>query len=325
MKHLLGLTIVLSGIFLVPFLTSTTNAQIAEDIIGKNLFLETDTPYPKPNTHVEVKLNDYTYGRTVTSIKWYVNGSEMKEVANQRNIILAVGDVGSITNVVAKIISNDSFEDSTSIILQPFYLDIIVEPETRTPSFYKGRGLPSVGAKISTTAILGGISESAENFNYTWELNNKPIEGGGMRGKNKISFTAPQGKEFILSVSVKSLSGNTIAQRSIVIQSFEPSVLFYETSTLLGIKPTALKEAILSGDTITLKAEPYNLDLYTYNNPEHLAWEIDFSPTQNISSNPYEITFARNPGVFKSSVISFEVRSLSNLLQGGSADLNVKF
>lgn len=325
MKHLFGLTLILGTIFLLPVFYSTTHAQITEDVIGKNLFLETDTPYPKPNTHVEVRLNDYAYGRSVTGVTWYVNGTEIPEAANQRKVILAVGSVGSATEVVARVISNDSFEDTVSLTLHPIYLDIIVEAETRTPSFYKGRSLPSNGSRVSATAIVGGVTELAENFTYTWELNNKPVEGGTMRGKNKATFITPAGREFILSVTVKDLGGTTIAQRAVVVQSFEPSISFYETSTLLGIRPISLNGAILSGDTITIKAEPYNLDLYTFNNPEHLVWEIDFSPTNNPSANPYEITFARNPGIYNSSVISFEVRSLSNLLQGASGDVSIKF
>lgn len=326
MKYLFGLTLILGGVFLWPSLNAITHAQITEDIIGKNLFLETDTPYPKPNTHVEVKLNDYAYGRTVTGVTWYINGVEMTEATNQRRVILAVGAVGKATEVVAKVVSNNSFEDTVSLTLRPLYLDIIVEAETRTPAFYKGRSLPSSGSRVSAAVILGGVNEQAENFTYTWELDNKPIEGGTVRGKNKISFITPtNGSEFVLTVAVKDLGGSVIAQRSIVVQSFEPKITFYETSTLLGIRPIALSKAILSSDTITIKAEPYNLDLYTFNTPEHLVWEIDFSPTTNPSNNPYEITFARNPGVFNSSVIGFEVRSLSNLLQGASANVGINF
>jgi hypothetical protein len=325
MKYLFGLTLIFGVVFLTPGFINEAKAQITEDIIGKSLFIETSTPYPAPNSHVDVSLNDYAYGRTVTSISWFVNGVEMTEVKNERRILLSVGGVGQITEVVAKVTTGNNTTDTTSLTLRPLFVDIIVEAQTRVPGFYKGRSLPSNGSVVSAAVILGGVSAPAEDFTYTWELNNRPIDGGGMRGKNKVNFITPAGNDFILSVNISDMNGQLIAKRAIIIPSVEPSVSFYESSSLYGLRPIATSDIILIGETSTIKAEPYNLDLLAYNNPEHLIWEINNTPTTNPSSNPYELTVARSGTVSRSTTIGFEVRSLSNLLQGSKGSLNINY
>ena len=80
----------------------------------------------------------------------------------------------------------------------------------------------------------------------------------------------------------------------------------------------------LVGLSTSVQAEPYYLNVLTYNNPEFLEWEIDGRQTNQTTSNPYEITLGRDSGTGVSEV-NFHVRSLTDLLQGGEGSFRVNY
>lgn len=323
LSSFIGTTLLL---FLLLAAPTVSVAQVFnEDLLNKNLFLEAVNPYPKPHSTVEVKINDYSYGRSVTGISWSVNGEVMQSAANQRTVFVSVGEAGTVASVSATVTNDNNSTDTVTLQLRPFYVDIVIEPQTRVPSFYKGRSLPSNGSQVTASVLLNGITTGTENFTYTWEVNGKPIDGGAVRGKNKAVFSVPQGREFDLGVSITDLGGVLVARRVIGIPSVEPQIHFYENSALYGVGYRSLQNLILSGETATVRAEPYYLDSITFNNPEHLVWKIDALTTQNPSNNPYEITISRFSDSRRGSTVGFEVRSLSNLLQGTEGSLMVNF
>lgn len=322
LPSIFGIYLLLFSFLVVPEITS---AQLGEDVIGKNLYLETLNPYPKPNSVVEVKLNDYSYARTINSITWLVNGEVMAAAANGRTVFVSVGEAGTVTNVSAVVENDNGSKDTVNLQLHPFYVDLIIEPQTRVPSFYKGRSIPSIGSQVTASVILNGLTAGVENFTYIWEVNDRALDGGAVRGKNKAVFTTPNGQEFTLSISITDLDGIQVARRIINVLSVNPEVHFYESTALYGLGQRSLSNLILSGETATVRAEPYYLDSNTFNRPEHLVWKINSTNTQNPSSNPYEITLSRFSNPTQGAAVGFEVRSLSNLLQGAKKSLTVSF
>lgn len=323
MRNLIALCfcLILGFIFTIP---SQAQAQIVDNMMGSDLFLEPTTPYPKPNSYVEVALNDYAYGRTVSEINWFVNGIEMSEAKNQRKVIVLMGEIGEAQEVVAKIVAGN-ITDSASVTLRPVFTDIILEAETRAPGFYLGRTLPSNSSAISASVIVDGINNKPEDLLYNWSVNDKPLENGVVRGKNKINFNAPEyGSRFLISVTVSDLNGVVLAKRVIQAPIIEPEVLFYETSALYGVKPIALKKALFSGETITVQAEPYNLAIATFNRPDYLVWTINNDETTNPANNPYEITLQRATANSGTTAVGFHVRDLQKLLQGAEGGFDVK-
>jgi hypothetical protein len=150
------------------------------------------------------------------------------------------------------------------------------------------------------------------------------IEGGPLRGKNKVTMTTPLGQRFVLSVDVTNLEGETLARRTIEVMTATPEVHFYEVTSLHGIKSKAIQNGFsLISESSTIQAEPYHLDLTTYNNPGLIEWKIGGQRTPSGSTNPYQITLARL-GVGASS-IGFHVRDLNQLLQGARGEFQINF
>ena len=199
--------------------------------------------------------------------------------------------------------------------IRPIYLDIIVEPQTHVPDFYSGRALPSIGSIVNLTALLNDGSMVNSELIYTWRVNDQVIDAGPVRGRNKVSFTTPQGSSIILSLQVTRLDGTVLARRSLVIPSVSPEVVFYEMNTLYGLSSQAVRSNFnMSGNSATLMAEPYYLDSRVYNQPSLAEWKIDNYPAGSSGNNPYAITLERtgNPGIAD---LVFWLRNVPALLQ----------
>jgi hypothetical protein len=212
--------------------------------------------------------------------------------------------------------------ETISKTITPYYLDIIIEPQTHVPSFFQGRALPSPGSTINATALISTNKLLSSEYLYTWRLNNTVIQGGALRGGNRVSFTMPQDSYSVLSLTVTRLDGAVIAKRTISLPSVAPKLLFYEVSTLYGVLETALKSPFaLVGNSATVRAEPYYLDSEVFNNPSVANWTIDTTPVGN-GNNPYDITLEKT-GVPKQTELVFRVQSTIKLLQGTKETLTI--
>ena len=321
MKYILiALVLIFSPVLL-------THAQVSSSFGSEGLSIDLEPLYPEPFSDFTVSLNDYSVSNQVTEIKWKVDGKSITESNNQRILQLKSGDINKKTVIEAIVTYSGGMTQSIKKTVSPTYLDIIIEPQTRTPSFYLGRSLPSIGSKINLTTILNGDVVGSSNYIYTWRINNVVIEGGSQRGKNKISTTFPFGTDLLVSLDVNNLNGETITRRTVQINNVSPSVLFYEVNPLYGqlTKPTSNLNLI--GDSATIKAEPYNLDIQTYNSPDILEWKINGFVSNPATGNPYEVTLAREEGQAfgGSSAVDFHVRSLKELLQGVQGSFKVNF
>ena len=91
------------------------------------------------------------------------------------------------------------------------------------------------------------------------------------------------------------------------------------------MKRHTIKDSLaLVGNSATIQAEPYNLDLRVYNNPAIHEWEINGRSAGNVGSNPYEVTLQRVgiPGV---SNLNFHVRDTEQILQGAQNGVQINF
>jgi hypothetical protein len=305
--------------------SGSADAQFNTDVTNQGPSITLEPRYPAPNSETTASLDDYSLSGTVSSIRWYINGKQIPDTLNQRSIDFKTGEMNSKTTINAAVEINGKQTLDIKSIIEPIYLDIIVEAQTRVPSFYKGRSLPSVGSKVNYTALLNGGSILPNNLIYNWSIENRMINGGSLRGQYKISAPMPQGGGSILSLAVSTISGEILARKDIQIPSVEPEILFYESNTLQGMKQIPIKSSLnLISNSSTVHAEPYYLNILTYNRPPLLEWKIDGVRSPSGGSNPYKITLAHQE-TQGSAEIDFHVRDLTEFLQGGQSSINVNF
>jgi hypothetical protein len=242
-------------------------------------------------------------------------------------VTITAGAAGTSQTLTALLQTPNNQEQTVSVTINPIYLDLIVEPQTRVPDWYQGRALPSYSSQINATALLhnGTTFLDPASVVYTWRIDRDPIEGGAIRGGNKVSFLTPRGRGPVLFVTAANIQGKTIASRAILLRTVLPEMLYYEKHSLYGQSTLPIKSAAaLIGNVLTLQAEPFFLDTRVYNQPDIAQWEINSIATDNGASNPYEITLSR-AGTNGRTMVNFHVRSLREVLQGVEASVTVNF
>ncbi len=318
MKHL-----ILIFALIIPF--SFSYAQFSAPATGPSLNIDLKTSYFKPFTKNTASLNDYSLGEQVNNIYWKIDGKTISEATNKRSIDFTTKDVGNPTTLEVFVETGTKKTLSVKRIIEPVYLDIVIEPQTRTPAFYKGRALPSIDSTVNLTALINGNAVTAGEYIYNWTIDNKNIETGPIRGNYKTSAKVPITGFTTVTLNVSNLKGELVARRNVEFASTEPKILFYEVNTLTGIKTTPIdKKLNLIGNSISVRAEPYYLDLNTYNQPDLIEWKIDGVRSPNRGGNPYEVTLA-NQGSSGLTKVNFHVRNLTDILQGVESNFTINY
>lgn len=198
--------------------------------------------------------------------------------------------------------------------VEPDLVDIIIEADTTSPSFYKGRREPSAGSTIRAIAVLQNAQQE-DSYAYRWEVENDVIGGGAVLGQDVIVFTAPQTDQFRIRVDVIDLAGKAIASEQRFITLSEPMVAFYEDSPLRGVSGIAIPDNyVLVSEEVSVRAEPYFVSQDIFLNDYDLSWHIDGREVSNPTANPQVITL-RNNGGSGTFTIDFVLHNLLSLTQ----------
>jgi hypothetical protein len=314
------LALLLCFSFIVPL---SADAQFsANSLLETNLAITSQPEYPAPYEAIDLSVDDYGGGAYGASIEWYLNETSIAGSSNQRNISITAGAVGKQMTVKAVLTHSDGNKTTLSKSFTPIYLDVIVEPETHVPGFYNGRALPSVGSTVYLTALLDNGTSMGKDLVYLWRVNQTVLEGGPLRGRNKISFTMPQDSYSIVSLQVSKPDGTIVAKRSTIVSVTAPQIHFYEVNVLYGTEVKSLNNFNMVGNSATIKAEPYYLDSRTFNTPNLLEWDINNQSAASDTANPYTITLEKTgyPGRAK---LDFHVRNTTSLLQGANKSITI--
>jgi hypothetical protein len=163
----------------------------------------------------------------------------------------------------------------------------------------------------------------SNNYVYTWRINTTVLEGGPLWGRSRISFVAPQDREFTISVNITTTAGELVASRSIYIPAVQPVLYFYEVNALYGINTRAItSDFIMIANASEIKAEPYYLDSNTFNNPDIFEWRINNKKVSVGGNDPYTITLEKT-GQVGEAAVSLHVRSTAQLLQGARGGFTI--
>ena len=278
--------------------------------------------YPEPGQDVKVRIdNFYTVGNAAVS--WFVGEDELVNERNNQSITITLPDSTDTTTITAAIESSQTGSRLLERTIRPLYVDIVFEPQTHVPQFYKGRALPSADSVVNATVLLFGTALAKNDLFYTWKVDGKNVENGIGRGKHSVSFKTTKSWETVVSVEVKNTNGVVVASKAVSLPNVKPALVFYETNPLYGVVERPLSSFNLISNSATVLAEPYYLDSRVYNSPDVALWNLDGTDTIS-NGNPYEMTFERTGfnGVAK---LGFTVRSLSSLLQIASDEINVTY
>jgi hypothetical protein len=315
-------------LFVFICLPSVSKAQFSNDFggISQSLTVVLNPAYPAPGETVTASVDDYALGAAFSTITWIVNGREEVTVRNSRSFTFTAGALGETTTITARLTLPGGTTLEASGSVSPLYTDVIIEPQTYTPQTYAGRALPSVGSLIRATALVSSAAGplAPNSYSYLWKLNGTTIGGGSRTGAFQTSYIVPYGKNHILSVEVYDKRGTLVTRRGVNVETADVDLRLYEVSALYGLSTTVIPSPTqFIGNTLTLRAAPYNLDLRSNSVNTFSEWRIGNRIVQNEAGDPYEITLERT-GQGRSAV-EFKLRHRELLLQGGEVRTILNF
>lgn len=319
-----GLYITIFSAFLLFFFAMSmfTHAQILST--PDTSFLRLTPQFPTPNSNATASLEIYSINTNGASITWYINGIEHVDARNNREMSFEAGDIGSQIRIQAVVVAPDGQTITVEETVTPGDVDIIIEPDTKTPVFYEGRALP-IGDEMVTAIAIPHIRDSVNltQLGYTWKLGNKVVQGGGVRGMNKIEFTMPAGQTF-LSVSVSDTNGTIVTEKTVLLNPVQPELYFYEDNPLRGMNERAIDDSLtLIGAETTVRAEPYFVAKDIFAHDPVLEWNID-GRAVDYGTNPQLLTLRRASGS-GTVEIGFSIMNRLSFLQLASDSFTISF
>ena len=313
------IVIVLGLLFLAA---PAVQAQIvAPDPFSQNkIGIELSPPLPRPHQEVRASVNTASVSTIGATIRWYLDGEELTDAFNQRSITVTAGDLGEQMGIRVSVTPGAGAAYEANRIIAPATADLIVEPQTYVPDFYRGRGLPSPYSLIKLTTIVNA-ADTAE-LTYLYRVNGQVVGGGGQRN-NQFILSTPLGERMTVAVEVYNSRSTLIAQTVVVLPIVKPSLSFYEVNSLKGAVEIPIDESLrLSGSQTTLRAVPYNLDTRVLTSDPLIEWKLNGRVLETDFVHPLDMVIS-NTFLGANSPLTFHIRNLDNVAQGVRGSISI--
>ncbi len=294
--------------------------------ISETATLKASPSYPGPNTAVTVSLDDYSIDTVGARITWFDDGVELTSKVNERSIEVTTGKLGQKKTIKATIARPNAPTITSSLVITPVAVAIILEAKTYVPSFYVGRPLPSMESPMRAIAVVHtSETTNPETYTYLWSLDSTVLNGGPIRGKYALDFIMPRYDRKTLSVQVIDQTGITVGRSAIELVAEEPEILFYEHSALRGLGQKVIVSPYpLLGEETTLYGEPYFINSGVDAQTASFDWKIDGSNAPSEIDAPNAISLRRT-GEGGEARISLSVITKSLIPQSVSNSFNLFF
>ncbi len=185
-------------------------------------------------------------------------------------------------------------------------VDIVVEANTYTPSFYLGRAEPISGSQIKLVAIPH-IEILARAASYRWQVAGKNLDNEPKAEFQSVTIAVPVGSSLNVKVEVFDKSGKVIATKTDLITISDMNLAFYENNPLRGLNKVAIdQDLIMVGDEISVTAIPYFSNSSDINTNLKTYWTVDNK--EYAPENLWKITIERNQ-LNRDSLINFVMQN----------------
>lgn len=277
----------------------------------------------RPNETFTARVEAYAYDLPRARIEWRVDGTPREEYANTRSIQLTAPGLGESFTLSVRVTEPSGTVHTAQETVTASTIDVVVESDTRVPSFYRGRALPSPGSTIHIIALpslyRADGSRVTDDIVYSWRIGGATTPGSG----KSVTASMPRSGPLSVEVTASTRTGDVRHTSRTTVEPATPLNLFYEDNPLYGLSQSALpREVTLLRDEISVRAEPYFVSTTIFNNARH-TWSINGSEIHNPDDDPQTLTVrATQRG---SSEISFSIRNLDALRQAVQKSFRIHF
>jgi hypothetical protein len=289
---------------------------------------------PRAGDSIALELSSYSINIDSAKITWYVDGVAKKQGLGQKTLIIQAKNNGGSTIVRATAETDDGTISETSRTITPNNVDIIVEPASYIPNFYKGKPIFVKQGTMRIIAvpdiIIDGRRINSRNITFRWTKDDVVLSSNIGTGNDSIvvSGSVPI-KDIAVGVQALSSSGNILAEASKTISAGDPKILFYEDSPLYGV---LLNRAIVGNyslggkEELNVVAKPYFFNIESQNgNDIDYKWYVN--GTLVILSGKKNALLLKqvNTSLKGTANVSLDVNNLARIFQFASANFSVNF
>ncbi len=250
---------------------------------------------PQPSSEVRAKVISFSFDVERASILWTLNGRRLLEGRGAKELAFEVGPVGSLNELEVTISPQEGGFIEKRVEIRPQGVDLLIEPESFTPPWYKGAAVASPGSRIRVIAIPNFIFARSrldpKTLIYNWRIGDVAKGDLSGRGKQSLALRAPavSGANTAVTVKVSSPQGD-LAEAQTFITASPPEILSYERAPLEGLRVSEALgiKTISAGANLEIQAVPFFMN---FSSLDDLKFDWSFNGTR-VAPNP------REPDVF---------------------------
>lgn len=284
--------------------------------------LESIPTYPAPESEVTLRLNAYALDPHGMTVRWFENGEEVPEAYNKREAVFQTGAAGTPLRVEVLVGTAAGIPVLVTRTITPELVDVIIEADTYTPPFYRGRALPSSGARVRAVAVTSFDGEAP--LYYHWTLGGEVLGGAPARNQPAVSFTFPRFRSPVLTLEITDGAGVVRGGTIVPVEQHTPQVHFYEERPLRGTAGASIETLPLIGEEVTVRAEPFFVSPELADNEAALDWRIDGRAVAGQEGAPRALTLRRTGGS-GSATVTFQAVNREALQQHARGSFTVRF
>ncbi|GEM_PF-6967992 len=275
--------LILGGLALLFTLSPTTTLALTETPIQGDLIAEITPKNPGSYTTVTVKVVSYGEDVNQSIIAWTVNGNTVAQGVGMKSFSTQTGAVGQRTTINVQVIAPTGVELEKEITIIPAEVDLLWHTSGYLPPWYKGKAPVTANTSVVFTAMPTVITGAGKRIGgsqlyYEWSRNYAVDAEASGYGKEQATFSNFSGlKEDIVRVHVRDTTGDLVAENSVALKAYAPTMLVYEESPLQGtlFQRAFFDTYILTQNENTLRAEPYYLEATKSGSAIRYEWTLD--------------------------------------------------
>lgn len=264
------------------------------------LHINIDPQYPRPGETVQLTVvGDPLIDLVNSTITWSKDGKILAQGIGKTKTSFTAGTLGTESVIQVQVTDPDGTDLSTSVSIIPTRLDLLIDSDSYTPPFYRGRAMPSAETQMQLRAIASfrrpdGSSVPPSSIIYTWRRDGVSLGSVSGRGRQTVSIPAP-GLYDSDTIEVTAVSADNAfsSSASIRIPATEPILSLYEDHPLFGLMYHRAmgKNTSISDSETTFAAVLYYSQIKDPADPRlRYTWTVNGERIPANTARPHEIT-----------------------------------
>lgn len=298
MKSVGGIVLIL--IFGIAF--SKADAQVLKSSTGfplgeeGNFSITLSPKFPRPGTQVKAAVTTFRFDVDRAFITWVLDGKKIAEGTGVKEVLFEVGSLGSENILRVAAVPQEGVKIEKTSKIRPQDIDLIIQPKSFVPPWYKGRALVTPGSPVEVVAfphfVFEGSPLNPETLVYDWKVDDEVRGDLSGKGKRKLRLHAPtvSSAKTKIVVRVSSPFQTLEHEAETFVETKKPELLFYERRPLEGLitSQALVLKGVTAGSNLEIEAVPFFMN---FQSTEHLRFLWNFEG-ERVEPNP------RQPNVF---------------------------